>query len=113
LPNGGYLDIYQDAQGLYTVRQARIIVTNADASTGLIPIGSTNPLTLVNNSLYYNVNVNYVAATNNVKQDSNNAVFNADYLTELIFTKSGSNVKVEFIVNVPNGIVFDHTVTSL
>lgn len=112
MPNGGYLDVYQDAEGLYTVRQARIVVTNADGSSGLIPIANTAALPLTNSALYSTSSPAYVAVTNNVKQDSNNSVLAAAYLTELIFSKSGNGIQVRVTVNATNGVLFDHTITS-
>lgn len=106
LPDGGYLDIYEDAQGLYTIRQARLVLSNADGSKGLIPITTATSLPLVNNKLYVNVNSTYVAATHNVKQDSNATALVGSFLTSLIISKEG----VRVIVNNNFSVVFDHSV---
>lgn len=110
LPNGGYIDIYQDGEGLYSVRQARIVVTNADGSSGVLPLNSIGALPMVGGYMYYNPNLSYVAATHNVKQDSNNALLNGSLLTELIFGMSNGKLQIQIIVNSPSGVLFNHVV---
>lgn len=112
LPNGGYLDIYQDAEGLYTIRQARIVMLNTDGSSGLVPIGSTGALPMTNGSLYYNVSPNYVAATNNIRQDQTSNQLSGALLTEMILSHSGTGIQVSITVNASNGVLFNHLVVS-
>lgn len=112
LPNGGYADIYQDAQKLYTIRNLRLIVPNADGSTGLVPLNSTGTLNPVNGAVYYSANLNYTPATHNVKQDSNNSLFSGSMLTELIILKSDGKLTIKTLVNSSSGVLFDHTVTE-
>ena len=112
LPNGGYADIYQDAEGMYTVRQLRLVVINADGSSGLIPVANTASLPLTNGMLYSNSSPAYVAATNNVKQDSNNVQLASAYLTELMISHSGSGIQISVTVNATNGVLFNHQVVS-
>lgn len=112
LPNGGYMDIYQDAEGLYTIRQARIIMINTDGSSGLIPIGSTSALPMTDRSLYYNVSPNYVANTNNVRQDQTSNQLSGALLTEMILSHSGAGIQISITVNTPNGELFNHSIMS-
>lgn len=112
LPNGGYLDIYQDAEGLYTIRQARIVMLNTDGSSGLVPIGSTGALPMTNGSLYYNVSPNYAAATNNIRQDQTSNQLSGVLLTEMILSHSGTGIQISITVNASNGVLFNHLVVS-
>jgi hypothetical protein len=112
LPNGGYADVYQDAQGLVTIRALRLVMANADSSFGLIPIASTTAAATFSGRLYTNVSVAYVALTHNVKQDSNAALLAASYLTELIVSKSGNTLTIRAIVNNSSSVIFDHSVSS-
>ena len=111
LPNGGYADIYEDAQGFITVRSIRLVVVNKDGSTGTLPLGSTGALGLVNNKAYSNTNQTYVALTHNVKQD-NGAVLAGSLLTELMLTKEGDKLKIHVIVNNSYSVLVDTTPLS-
>lgn len=106
LADGGYIDVYQDAQGLYTVRNLRLVVPNQDGSTGLVPLASTTALTSVNGTVYYSGNLTYTPATHNVKQDSNNTLLTGSLLTELIIHKKDNKLEIKVIINSSSGVLF-------
>lgn len=112
LPNGGWADVYQDAEGLYTIRSMRLIVTNEDGSTGYVPVANTNALAIVNSTLYYNPTLAYVAATNNVKADVGNALLAANYLTELYFSLDAGVFNIQVVISNSNTMLFNHTVAA-
>ncbi len=112
LPNGGYIDIVEDSQGMCSVRTSRLVFQNMDFSLGLVPITSTSYLPVVNGKIYSNGNVTYAAATHNVKQDFNSSPLNGSYFTELLVWKVDGVLAVRVLVNTSNSPVFDHTVFS-
>jgi len=114
LPNGGYLDMYEDAQGLVTVRSARVIMSNADGSTALVPFASLAAAAPIGNATYYNQNLNYVAATHNVKKDSDNSVLAGSFLTQIRIIKDADTgaISVLVITSSSFGVLFSHSVVS-
>lgn len=111
LENGGYADIYQDAQGLNTVRSLRLVMPNQDGSFGLVPVSNTNGLGVINETLYYNLNVAYINA-NNVKTDVGNNQLNATYLTSVKITKNNKTLQIKVDISTNSGVFFSHTVSS-
>jgi hypothetical protein len=112
LPNGGYIDIYDDSQGLYSVRTSRLIFENADLSTGLLPVSTLASLPQVNGMIYSNANATYNATTHNIKQDSNNTALVGSFLTQIQITKENGVLKVRAVISNSSGQLFDHTITE-
>ena len=111
LPNGGYLDIYEDAQGLSTVRTARLVVVNKDGSTGVVPIASAASLPTVSERLFHTANVNFTAP-NNVKQDSGVALVGS-FLTQLVFFYRNDKLLVQVKVSGPVGLLVNQELEAL
>ena len=109
MPNGGYVGIAQQDNGLYSLTPMYILVTNADGSTGYLPFAGTSSIPLVNNQIIYTGNITY-AAGNNVKQDSNAAVLTASYFTEITVSLVSGELNVNVIINSANAVLFNHTV---
>lgn len=108
LPNGSYLDVYEDAQGLNNIREGRLVLLNADGSSSIIPLSSASKLPTVSDHFYYNVNLSY-SATHNVKQDSNNTVLTGSLFTEFVFAKDVTGkLTVRIIINSASSVLFDH-----
>lgn len=113
LPNGGYIDILEDSQGLLTIRTARLVFVNADGTTGVLPLTTLVATASFEGSLFNNANQTYVALTHNIKQDSNNTVLVGSFLTELKFYKDGNgSLNVKAIVTNSTTVVFSHTIVE-
>lgn len=113
LPNGGYIDIYDDAQGMYVVRTARLTFTNKDGSTGTLPIASVVATADYKGKLFYNSNQTYVAITHNMQQDSNNADIVGSYLTELSVYKDDKGLlKVKVVISSPTAVLYDGSLSE-
>ena len=111
LPNGGYVDIYQDAQGYFTIRSARLILENKDTSLGLLPFSSANNLGAIDNVIYYTANLTYIPATHNSKRDADNVLLTGAKLTQIILTKtSEGKLRIRVLINETNYLAFDHFV---
>lgn len=112
LSDGSYIDIYEDAQGTYTVRATRLTYLNADGSTGTLPAASFVATASEDGRLYLNSSMTFVALTHNVKQDSNNTVLVGSFFTELTVYKSNGLLKVKTIINSTSGVLFKHTISE-
>lgn len=108
LPDGGYLEIVQDAGGLYDLNQVRIVVTNSDGSKGLLPLGVVSNLPQINGKIYQFGNLTY-AAGNNVKADVGNAVLNGSLYTMVTLTNVGGSLGIRVQVSNGGAVVFDHS----
>lgn len=112
LPEGGWIDIYEDAQGMYSVRSMRLIVANKDNTFALIPLSSVPAITQVDGVVYYKVNLNYVTLSHNLKKDLNNLPLSGSLLTELrIYLKDGK-LNVEVYVSEPFSLAYSNSVES-
>lgn len=113
LPGGGYVDIYKDAQGLYTVRAARITVVNHSGSIGVLPMSSTNPTPEVNGVVYNTTNQTYATVTHNVFSLALNGALNGPYLTQTQLSLDGKKrLVVKVIVTSNSMLVFTGSTTS-
>lgn len=106
LPNGGYLDIYQDAQGLYTVRTARLTFTNTDGSIGVLPVTSISQSATVNGALYNTSNQTYTPATHNIINSTTKATLSGSLLTQLKLTVDNKKATVKVTVTSNATVVF-------
>ncbi len=88
LPDGGYLDMYEDSAGTVSLRNGRIVVRNTDGTTGLLPLTTFTQLAKLNqeNKVSYIGNQTYVALTHNIK--SNNSAIAGSYTTQVIISKN-------------------------
>lgn len=112
LENGGWADIYEDAQGLVTARSLKLVMANQDGSLGTMPMTSFSSLGVANEAVYQNSNQTYTSALN-VKTDVGNSALNAAYSTELKLTKANNKLQIKVKVLVNSGVIVDHNVSSL
>ncbi len=108
LPNGGYIDIVQEANGLYDIIAMRLVVINADNSYGVIPLNQMINISHINNSLVYlNGSVNF---TNSNVKNSSNVSLTGNYITQLVISKNSGALSIEVFISSNQGIVFDQVV---
>jgi hypothetical protein len=112
LPDGGWADVYEDAQGMYSVRSMRLVVINKDGTSALIPLSSIPANPEVNGVIYYKVNLNYVALSHNLKKDSNNLLLSGSLLTELRISLKDGKLNVEVCVSEPFSLAYSGNVES-
>jgi len=112
LPDGGWVDMYEDAQGMYSVRSMRLVVTNKDGTSALIPLSSIPANPTVNGVIYYKLNLNYVALSHNLKKDSNNLPLSGSLLTELRFFLRDGKLNIEVYVSEPFSLAYFGSVES-
>lgn len=113
LPGGGYVDIYKDAQGLYTVRAARVTVANPNGSVGVLPMSSTNPTPEVNGVVYNTTIQTYATVTHNVFSLALNGALNGPYLTQTqLSLDDKKRLVVKVIVTSNSMLVFMGSTTS-
>lgn len=111
LPNGGYVDMYEDANGLVNVRSMRLIVVNGDGSTGYIPIASVSNMTAVKNAPYINSSLNF-SLTNNVKNNADNMPISGSHAISLIFNKTNDALAINVIVSNASAVINTSQVVS-
>lgn len=108
LQNGGYADIVEDAQGLFTVRSLRVSVKNADGTWAVLPLASTSPLAAINGVVYLTQAMTYVPATHNMK-DSSNTLLSGSYSTQVRFFKAGGLLAIRVTITSSNTVLMDNT----
>lgn len=112
LPDGGFADIFDDAQNLVSVRALRLLTVNSDDSTGIIPTGSLSASVPVNNVIYHRMNLNYTVAQN-IKKDITNSPVIGTFLTEIQVTKKDDKVLFTVIISDFNSVLYKKTIESL
>ena len=112
LPSGGYADVLEDSRAFVTMRVMRVIVTNNDGSTGIVPVGSTGVIPQLSGVVYNRVNVTLVDL-HNLKHQTTGVVLTGSHLIETRVTKVNSKLVIRSIVSNTSGVVFDQTVESL
>lgn len=111
LPNGGYAEVLNDPGNLQDINQLRLIVSNADTSTGLIPLSSMANMPTINGKVIYTGNLNY-QNSNNVKNDFNNNQLTGSLFTMVTLSLNSGKLNVRIQISSSTGLVFDHTLIS-
>lgn len=109
LPDGGYLELVEDYQGQVLVRSLRLILENEDSTTGIVPITLNSYVQPVDDALYLNASVTYVAATHNIKLPDNTLLVGA-YNTQLIVSKVDDRLKIRVIISNNYSVLIDEEV---
>jgi hypothetical protein len=112
LPDGGFADVFEDAQKLVSSRNLRLMVRNSDDSTGIIPLSSIPAIALVNNTVYYRVNLSYTSAQN-IKRDLTNFPVVGTFLTEIQVTKKDEKLFFTVIISDVNSLLYKKTIESI
>ena len=112
LPDGGFADVFEDAQNLVSIRGVRLLVRNSDDSTGIIPLNSIPSIALVNNTVYYRVNLSYTSAQN-IKRDLTNFSVVGTFLTEIQVTKKDEKISFTVIISDNNSVLYKKTIESI
>lgn len=113
LPDGGWADVYQDAQGTINVRSMRLIVNNADNSPALIPVSSIAQTAPASGIVFSRQNLVYTPASHNLKKDSDNSLLSGALLTELRLSVKDGKLVIKVIVSGPFSVSYLGEVTSL
>lgn len=113
LPDGGWADVYQDAQGTVNVRSMRLIVNNADNSPALVPVSSIAQTAPASGIVFSRQNVTYTPASHNLKKDSDNSLLSGSLLTELRLSIRDEKLVIKVIVSGPFSVSYLGEVTSL
>jgi hypothetical protein len=112
LPDGGFADVFDDAQNLVSVRALRLLTRNSDDSTGIIPTGSLSAGVPLDGVIYHRMNLNYTA-TQNIKKDVTNAPIIGNFLTEVRITKKDERLLFTVIISDINSVLYKKTIKSL
>jgi hypothetical protein len=112
LPDGGFADVFDDAQNLVSVRALRLLTRNSDDSTGIIPIGSLSAGVPVNGVVYHRMNLNYTVAQN-IKKDVTNPPIIGNFLTEIRISKKDEKLLFTVIISDINLVLYKKTIESL
>jgi hypothetical protein len=113
LPDGGWADVYEDAQGTVNIRSMRLIVKNADNSPALIPVSSVGQTAPANGTVFNRQTITYVPASHNLKKDSDNSLLSGAMLTELRLSMNDGKLVIKVIVSGPFSVAYLGEVTSL
>jgi hypothetical protein len=112
LPDGGFADVFDDAQNLVSVRALRLLTVNSDDSTGIIPTGSLSAGVPVNGVIYHRTNLNYTVSQN-IKKDVTNAPIIGNFLTEIRISKKDEKLLLTVIISDANSVLYKKTIESI
>ena len=112
LPDGGFADVFEDAQNLVSIRGLRLLVKNSDDSTGIIPLNSILSIALVNSTVYHRVTLSYTSAQN-IKRDLTNSPVIGNFLTEIQVKKKDEKILFTVIVSDSNSVLYKKTIESI
>jgi hypothetical protein len=112
LPDGGFADVFDDAQNLVSVRALRLLTRNSDDSTGIIPAGSLSAGVPVNGVIYHRMHLNFTVAQN-IKKDLTNAPIIGNFLTEIRISKKDEKLLFTVIISDAVSVLYEKTVESI